>query len=184
MRRAARWVRRRAIALGRLALLVAPVPLVGVAVWAFAAQPVSDPMDRDALMAVAGIVGTVLSLGLTVTMLVAQHTAERYSRELYEQFRRENAWLRVLGMLGVGVVLIIGAALLRPTVSTGWAALALTGALGLYAASLLPQMLDSLDALEACGQGHRAERQPDAGHRPSQSSVSRPKAQAGRRAEP
>lgn len=103
-------------------------------------------MERDALMGVAGIVGTVLSLGLTVTLLVAQHTAERYARELYEEFRREHAWLRVIGLLGVGVVLIVAAALARPTVATGWAALALSGALGLYAASLLPQMLDSLDA--------------------------------------
>jgi hypothetical protein len=52
----------------------------------------------------------------------------------------------VLALLGVGIVLIVVASLLRPTVATGWAALALTGALGLYAASLLPRMLDSLDA--------------------------------------
>lgn len=146
LRRVAVSVRRAAIALGLFALRVAPVPLAAAAVLVFVAQPVPDPMDRDALIAVAGIVGTVLSLGLTVTLLVAQHTAERYARELYGEFRREHAWLSVLGLLGVGIVLIVAASLARPTVATGWAALALTVALGLYAASLLPQMLDSLDA--------------------------------------
>lgn len=65
---------------------------------------------------------------------------------LYAEFRRERAWLLVLGLLAVGVVAIVGAALLRPTVSTGWASLLLAAALGMYAASLLPRLFDSLDA--------------------------------------
>ena len=39
----------------------------------------------------------------------------------------------------------MAASLLRPTLSTAFAALTLAVALGLYAASLLPQLLDSLD---------------------------------------
>jgi hypothetical protein len=88
----------------------------------------------------------VLSLGLTVTLIVAQHTAEKHARVLYVEFRRERAWLLVLGLLAIGVVAIVAAALARPTISTGWAALAVAASLGVYTASLLPRMLDSLDA--------------------------------------
>jgi hypothetical protein len=90
-------------------------------------------------------VATVLSLGFTVTLLVAQHTAERHARALYAEFRREGGWLSVLAWLSVGVVVIVAASLARPTLSTAFASLTLAVALGLYAASLLPQLLDSLD---------------------------------------
>lgn len=134
-------LRRATVALAR----VAPVPLAVVALGLIALQPWTNPVDVDALIAIAGIVATVLSLGFTITLLVAQHTAERHARALYAEFRREGGWLRVLAWLSVGVVVIVAASLLRPTLSTAFAALTLAVALGLYAASLLPQLLDSLD---------------------------------------
>ncbi len=144
-----RWIAfefaRVAVAAVRVAMRVAPLGIVGLAVALFVLQPWADHVDHDALIAIAGIVGTVLSLGLTVTLLVAQHTAERHARVLYAEFRRERAWLGVLGLLAVGVVVIVAASLARPTVSTAWASLALASALGVYAASLLPRLLDSLD---------------------------------------
>lgn len=121
---------------------------MAVALWLFFAQPWPETVELDALIAIAGIVATVLSLGLTVTLIVAQHTAERHARVLYEEFRRERSWLGILGMLGIGVVAIVAGALARPTASTAWAALALASALGAGAASLLPRMLDSLDRTE------------------------------------
>ena len=124
---------------------VAPIPLAVVALVVIAVQPSRDPVDHDALIAIAGIVATVLSLGFTVTLLVAQHTAERHARALYAEFRREAGWLGVLAWLAVGVVVIVAASLLRPTLSTAFASLTLAVALGLYAGSLLPQLLDSLD---------------------------------------
>jgi hypothetical protein len=142
----ASWGARAAVAVARVAFRVALLALAAAALWLIAYQPLTEPMDHDALIAMAGIVATVLSLGLTVTLLVAQHTAERHARVLYAEFRREGAWLRVLGLLAVGVAVIIAASLARPTVSTGWASLGLAVALGLYAASLLPRMFDSLDA--------------------------------------
>lgn len=124
---------------------VAPIPLAGLALALIAVQPWTDPVDVGALIAIAGIVATVLSLGFTVTLLVAQHTAERHARALYAEFRREGGWLSVLAWLSVGVVVIVAASLARPTLSTAFASLTLAVALGLYAASLLPQLLDSLD---------------------------------------
>jgi hypothetical protein len=129
-----------------IAARVAPFPLVVVALAIIVLQPWPEPVDVDALVAVAGIVATVLSLGFAVTLLVAQHTAERHARALYAEFRREGAWLRVLGWLAVGVVVIVAASLLRPTFSTAVASLMLVVALGLYSASLLPRLFDSLDA--------------------------------------
>jgi len=139
--RAKAAARRAAAALARLA----PIPLAFLALVLIAVQPSTDPIDVGALIAIAGIVATVLSLGFTVTLLVAQHTAERHARALYAEFRREGGWLRVLAWLSVGVVVIVAASLVRPTLSTAFAALTLAVALGLYAASLLPQLLDSLD---------------------------------------
>lgn len=127
---------------------VVPLALVGVAAWFVVVQPLPDLIEHDALFAIAGIVATVLSLGFTVTLLVAQHTADRHARVIYREFRRERAWLSVLGSLAVGVLLIVGFSLALPTMSTAWAALALTAALGAYAASLLPRMLNSLDATQ------------------------------------
>jgi hypothetical protein len=132
----------------RPALIAAALGLVGAAAWLFAQQPWPEAVELDALIAVAGIVATVLSLGLTVTLIVAQHTAERHARVLYEEFRRERSWLGILGVLAVGVVVIVAASLLRPTASTAWAALALASALGIGAAFLLPRLLDSLDRTE------------------------------------
>lgn len=147
-RRIAAGLREVAIGLARRALLAAPFLLVTLALWLFAAQPFPERVELDALVSIAGIVATVLSLGLTVTLIVAQHTAERHARVLYEEFRRERSWLGVLGMLGVGVMAIVAAALARPTASTAWAALTLASALGIGAASLLPRLLDSLDRTE------------------------------------
>jgi hypothetical protein len=129
-----------------LAARVAPYALVAVALAIIVLQPWPASVDLDALVALAAIVATVLSLGFTVTLLVAQHTAERHARALYAEFRREGAWLRVLGWLAVGVVVIVAASLLSPTLSTAYASLMLVVALGIYAASLLPHLLDSLDA--------------------------------------
>ncbi len=128
------------------AVRVMPFALGAVALWLAVVQPSAEPIDRGALFAIAGIVGTVLSLGLTVTLLVAQHTAERHARVLYAEFRREHAWLRVLALLALGVVAIVGASLARPTLSTGWASLVLAVAVVVYAASLLPRLFDSLDS--------------------------------------
>lgn len=136
---------RAAVAAIAVALRVAPPALAAVALWLVVVQPSSVPIDHGALIAIAGIVGTVLSLGLTVTLLVAQHTAERHARVLYAEFRREHAWLRVLALLAGGVFVIVAFSLWRPTLSTGWASLLLATALGVYAASLLPRLFDSLD---------------------------------------
>ena len=141
-------LRRAATGLARPLLVAAAVVLVGLTLWLFAVQPDPEQVELDALVAIAGIVATVLSLGLTVTLIVAQHTAERHARVLYEEFRRERSWLGILGVLGFGVVAIVAAALARPTASTAWAALALASALGIGAASLLPRLLDSLDRTE------------------------------------
>ncbi|MGH2782491.1 MAG: hypothetical protein ACRDLA_14000, partial [Thermoleophilaceae bacterium] len=141
-------MRRAAIGLVRAVVLAAPFVLAALALWLFAAQPWPELVELDALVGVAGIVATVLSLGLTVTLIVAQHTAERHARVLYEEFRRERSWLGILGVLGVGVVVILAGALARPTASTAWAALSLASALGVWAASLLPRLLDSLDRTE------------------------------------
>jgi len=119
--------------------------LVGVAVAVFLAQPIPSPVDLDALVALAGLLATVLSIGLPVALIVAQHTAERHARALYAEFRREHAWYILLGCLGLGVLAIAAGGLVRPTTSTAWAALAVLAALGLLAAAYLPQMLDSLD---------------------------------------
>lgn len=109
------------------------------------AQPDPSPVDLDALIALAGLLAITLSLGLTVTLLVAQHTAESHARALYAEFRRERAWLFVLGWLALGVAAIVAASLVAPSKSTAWAALALAVALGLLAATLFPRLLDSLD---------------------------------------
>lgn len=111
-------------------------------------QPLAEPADLGALVAIAGLLATVLSLGLTVTLLVAQHTAERHARALYAEFRRERAWLVALSSLGIGVLAIVAASLAAPTLSTAWAAFALVAALGLFSASLFPRLLDSLDRTE------------------------------------
>jgi hypothetical protein len=144
--RLASWAATLSVRAARLALRVGAVVLVAFAIWLFVLQPLPEPMAQDALIGVAGIVATVLSLGLTVTLIVAQHTAEKHARVLYVEFRRERAWLLVLGLLAVGVVAIVAAALARPSISTGWASLAVAASLGVYTASLLPRMLDSLDA--------------------------------------
>jgi hypothetical protein len=140
------WAAALGVRAARLVLRVGALVLVAVAVWLFVVQPLPEPMAQDALIGVAGIVATVLSLGLTVTLIVAQHTAEKHARVLYVEFRRERAWLLVLGLLAIGVVAIVAAALGRPSISTGWASLAVAASLGVYTASLLPRMLDSLDA--------------------------------------
>lgn len=88
---------------------------------------------------------TTLSLGLTVGLLVAQHTAENHAGALYADFRRERAWLVILASLAVGVVAIVEGALQDPTMSTAWASLGIAVGLGLFAAWLLPTLLDSLD---------------------------------------
>lgn len=144
--RAARAANRIARSVVMTLARVAPLVLGAVAVWLVLVQPSTQPVDQDALIGIAGIVATVLSLGFAVTLLVAQHTAERHARVIYVEFRHEGAWLRVLAFLAIGVILIAGASLARPTLSTAWAALAVTAALGLYAASLVPRLLDSLDA--------------------------------------
>jgi hypothetical protein len=140
------WAAALGVRAARLVLRVGAVVLVAIAIWLFTVQPLPEPMAQDALIGVAGIVATVLSLGLTVTLIVAQHTAEKHARVLYVEFRHERAWLFVLGLLAIGVVAIVWAALARPTISTGYASLAVAASLGVYTASLLPRMLDSLDA--------------------------------------
>jgi len=125
-----------------------PIVLLVASALLFVVQPLGQPADLDALVTIAGLVATVLSLGLTVTLLVAQHTAEEHSRMLYAEFRRERAWLQVLGVLGVGVVVIVAASLTTQTLSTAWAGLLCATALGAYAATLLPRLLDSLDRTE------------------------------------
>ena len=102
------WVLRGVVAAARLALRVAPMVLVAIATWLVLMQPAPDPITHDALIGIAGILATVLSLGLTVTLLVAQHTAERHARVLYVEFRRERAWRLVLGFLGLGVSAVGG----------------------------------------------------------------------------
>lgn len=129
-------------------LRLATIALLATAVALAVAQPSKDPAELDALIAIAGLLATVLSLGLTVTLLVAQHTAERHARALYAEFRRERGWLIALASLAIGVITIAAGSLIAPTVSTAWAALALAAALGLLAASLFPQLLDSLDRTE------------------------------------
>ena len=125
-----------------------PPSMFAIAVWLFVAQPSREHADLGALVAVAAIVGTVLSLSLTATLLIAQSTAERYPQVLYAEFRKDWAWLVLPAALGIGVVLIIAAALLQQTFSTAWASLAVASALGLFAASLLPRLLNSLDRTE------------------------------------
>ena len=93
---------RRAAGVGRGAIRALPFVLVAAALSLFFAQPAPEPAELDALIAVAGIVATVLSLGITVTLLVAQHTAERHAHVLYVEFRREASWLRILAALGTG----------------------------------------------------------------------------------
>ena len=144
--RMASWAASLGLRAARLVLRIGAIVLVAVAIGLFVLQPAPEPMAQDALIGVAGIVATVLSLGLTVTLIVAQHTAEKHARVLYVEFRRERAWLLVLGLLAVGVVAIVWAALARPTIATGYASLAVAASLGVYTASLLPRMLDSLDA--------------------------------------
>lgn len=139
-------LRRTGEQVGRVVARIAPLVLVAAAVALFVGQPIPDPINHDALIGIAGILATVLSIGFAVTLLVAQHTAERHARVLYVQFRRERAWLGVLGLLALGVVLVTAGALIRSTVSTGWASLALAVALGFYTASLVPRLFDSLDA--------------------------------------
>jgi hypothetical protein len=144
--RLASWAATLGVRAARLALRVGGLVLVAIAIWLVILQPSPEPMAQDALIGIAGILATVLSLGLTVTLIVAQHTAEKHARVLYVEFRRERAWLLVLGLLAIGVVAIVAAALARPTISTGYASLAVAASLGVYTASLLPRMLDSLDA--------------------------------------
>jgi hypothetical protein len=121
---------------------------VAAALFLWIAQPDPSPVDLGALIAVAGLLATVLSLGLTVTLLVAQHMAERHARALYSEFRKEKAWGWGLALLAGSVVAIVAAALLRPTIATAWAALSLAVALGLFAASRFSRLLDSLDRTE------------------------------------
>jgi hypothetical protein len=135
-------------ALLRLARLLLPIAAVVLAVGGTALivwQPSKDSLDAGTIIGIGTIVATVLSLGLTVTLLVAQHTAERHAHVLYVEFRRERAWLESLGLLAIGVAGIVLAALWHPTVSTGWGAFALMVALGVSAAGRLPRLLDSLD---------------------------------------
>jgi hypothetical protein len=138
-------VKRRA---GTYLLRLATIALLVAAIAVDLTQPVKESADLAALVAIAGLLATVLSLALTVTLLVAQHTAERHAHALYAEFRRERAWLVALASLGVGVITIVAWSLLASTISTAWAALALAAALGLFAASLFPRLLDSLDRTE------------------------------------
>ena len=140
----ARRLARAALVVGAVVISLA---LVLIAAWLFIAQPLPDDAPLDALIGIAGIVATVLSLYLAAMLLVAQHIAERHARVLYQEFRRERAWLGVLAALGTSVVLIAAAALAHSTMSTAWAALALSVALGALAGSLLPRLLSSLDPI-------------------------------------
>ncbi len=156
LERLARWARRqvtRFAACVRTRAVVATLRLgaallfIGSAV-VVVAQPTTEPTALDGLVAIAGLLAIVLSLGITVTFLVAQHTAEGHAQALYAEFRHERAWLVALGSLGAGLVAIVAASIVAPTISTPWAALALATALGAFAASLFPRMLDSLDRTE------------------------------------
>lgn len=109
-------------------------------------QPDPAEIELGALIAMAGLLATVLALGITVTLLVAQHTAERHARALYGEFRQERAWPLGLGALGIGVLAVVGVSLLQPTRSTAFAVLSLMAALGLLGAVLFSRLLDSLDA--------------------------------------
>lgn len=108
-------------------------------------QPSRDEVALDALVGIAGILATVLSLALAAALVIAQHTAERHVRAIYLEFRQERAWPLALGGLAAGTLAILVASLVWTTLSTAMAAVALAGGLGLFAASLFPQLLDSLD---------------------------------------
>ena len=67
-------------------LRLATTALLATAVAVYLAQPIKESTDLDALVAIAGLVATVLSLGLAVTLLVAQHTAERHTHASIPSF--------------------------------------------------------------------------------------------------
>ena len=69
--RLASWAAKLGVRAAGLVLRVGAVVLVAVAIWLFVLQPLPEPIAQDALIGVAGIVATVLSLGLTVTLIVA-----------------------------------------------------------------------------------------------------------------
>jgi hypothetical protein len=135
-------------AMMRLSLRALPWLLLLIALLLYAWQPWTDMVERDALIGVAGILATVLSLGLTVTLLVAQFTAEKHGSAMYAEFRRERAWERALGSLAIGVVAVAAGALSKPTLSTAWASLVLVAGLGVYGASFMSRMLNSLNSSE------------------------------------
>lgn len=69
---ASRLARVAAIA-ARLGARVGSLGLVVIAAWFVVTQPVPDAIERDALIGVAGILATVLSIGLGHTARRATH---------------------------------------------------------------------------------------------------------------
>ena len=109
------------------------------------AQPDPRSVDFGSFVGLAALVGTTVSLAVTVTLLVAQHMAERHARELYREFRRDRVWSVTLAALGLGVLFILGVGIAVPTHSSAAAALLVTAGLGIAGGAALPHILDTFD---------------------------------------
>lgn len=120
---------------------VAAVCAAALFVW----QPDRHAVDPTLILTIATLPGLALSVGAAVTLLIAQHTAERHSRQIYREFRRDPSWIIVIGLAASSVVATVAAGLQFPTVSTTWASLILLVAVLLVSAAQLPTLLDSLD---------------------------------------
>jgi hypothetical protein len=124
--------------------LIVAVPFVVANVF-IAAPADQTPVDYGSFVAVAALLATALSLAFTVTLLVAQHMAERHARELYREFRGDRVWPWTLAVLGLGVIAILAMGAVRPTRSSEIASLWLTLGLGLTGVAVFPHILDTLD---------------------------------------
>lgn len=145
MSRLASAVRRATRFIGRGLLALGPWAALGAAIAVFVVQPDRADVDPGLVVAIASLAGVALSLGFAVTLLIAQHTAERHVRLMFAEFRADRTWVSTLAWFATGVGLIVTAGIARPTTSTAWAALLTLVWLALLGARAFPRLLDSLD---------------------------------------
>jgi hypothetical protein len=134
--------------IGHLAYRLIPLvatAVLAVAAWVLYQQPDKKPLGEDILIGLAALLATILSLGFTVALLVAQHLAENHGRALYAEYRRDWSWMVALAGLASGTVLIAALALQESTRSSGFGSILLIAGFALAGFWLFPSLLDSLD---------------------------------------
>ncbi len=123
---------------GRLALLWSlAVAQLAIAAWilAFIAASLiiaihpglSAPLDRVAILTIAGMNLVAVSVTFGVLGIQTQHLAETYTRAVAHVAARRARWPTILAAQALGIVYVVFAALLIPTLASGAAATVLLG---------------------------------------------------------